>query len=190
MPRSLEIRNAGAASTQWPVRTATARPGAERSRRRAGGNSDRRLHLRTGPRTRRAGMDQARLGRDLPRGADAPGDVRQPVPCGLGWADGEDRVLGASNRWRPVPGVRDQLRAPRLPGAMVPAVAAIHVPLSRRGVLRGRLARLRAAAPGTLRVPGPDPAGAAPGARRPGPDACGARGASLPEWCPRVPRRF
>src|SRR5205823_9977847 len=106
-------------------------------------------------------------------GTDAPGDVREPVPRGLGWANGEDRVLGASDRRRPVPGVRDQLRAPRLPRAMVPAVAALHVPLPRRRVLRGRLARLRPAAPGPLRVRVRDPAGAALGARWPAPDAGG-----------------
>src|SRR2546426_11381261 len=133
-------------------------------------------------------MDQARLGRDLPRGADAPGDVRQPVPCGLGWADGEDRVLGASNRWRPVPGVRDQLRTPRLPGAMVPAIAALHVPLPRWRVLRGRLARFRTAAPGTLRVRVRDPAGAALGARRPAPDAGGAGVMPMKKWCRGAPR--
>src|SRR5437870_9503760 len=118
-------------------------------------------------------MDQARLGGDLPRGADAPGDVRQPVPCGLGWADGEDRVLGASCRRRPVPGVRDQLRAPRLPRAMFPEVAPVHDSMSRRRVLRGRLARLRAAAPGALRVRVRDPGGAALGARWPAPNAGG-----------------
>src|SRR3989454_4690120 len=58
---------------------------------------------------------------------------------------------------------------------MVPGVASVHVSLSRRRVLRGRLARVRAAAPGTLRVRVRDSAGAAVGARRPASGAGGTR---------------
>src|SRR3989441_12497584 len=130
-----------------------------------------RLHLRAGPWARGASVGQARRGGGFPRGSDAPGDVREPVPRAVGWADGEDRVLGAAYQRRPVPGVRDQLRAPRLPRPVVPAVAAVHVPLPRRRVLRGRLAGFRAAAPGALRVRIRNPGGPALGARRPAPDA-------------------
>ena len=78
-------------------------------------------------------------------------------------------------RGRAVPGLRDQLRAPRLPGALVRAVAAVHVPVPRRRLLRGRLARLRAAAAGPVRVRVRDPRGAALGARRAAPDPRRAR---------------
>jgi hypothetical protein len=51
-------------------------------------------------------------------------------------------MLGAQCRWEQVSGLRDQLRAPGLSRAVVSAVALIHVPVSRRCLLRGRLARV------------------------------------------------
>ncbi len=81
---------------------------------------------------------------DVPRGRDAARHLREPVPRAVGRGDGQGRLLGAAHRGRRVPGLRDQLRASRLPGALVPAVAPVHVPLPRRRLLRGRLARVRA----------------------------------------------
>ena len=57
---------------------------------------------------------------------------------------------------RGVPGLRDQLHAPWVPGAMVPAVGAVHVPLPWRRVLRGRREGLRSAAAGALPLPEQD----------------------------------
>ena len=55
-----------------------------------------------------------------------------------------------------VPGLRRQLRPPRLPGPLVPAVEPVSVPVPRRRVLRRRRARRRSAAarPLPLRPPG------------------------------------
>src|SRR5262249_58163293 len=52
-------------------------------------------------------------------------------------------------------------------GALVRAVTPVHVSLSRRCLLRGRLARLRAAAAGLVRVRISRPRWRALGARRP-----------------------
>ncbi len=51
---------------------------------------------------------------------------------------------------RPVPGVRNQLRASRMSGTLVPAVGIVHVSLPRRRVLPGWFARLGAAGTRTL----------------------------------------
>ena len=164
-----------------------ARPRAERARRRPGRHPGARLH----PRARSVGWaaspGSARPGRELPGRRDAAGDLREPVPRGLGRRDGEDRLLGAPHQGRAVPGLRDQLRAPRLPGALVRAVAAVHVPLPRRRLLRGRRARLGAAAAGPLRVRVPGPRRPALGARRPAPDARRARCEATARRWPRLP---
>ncbi len=45
-----------------------------------------------------------------------------------------------------------QLRAPRVPRPLVPAIELVHVPVSRWRLLRGRLARLRTAGPWLVRI--------------------------------------
>src|SRR4029077_17760148 len=89
----------------------------------------------------------------------------------MGRGDRQGRVLGASPRGRPVPGVRRELRAPGMPRALVRPVASVHVPVPRRRVLRRRLARLRAAAPRPLRVRVSGARRRAVGARRTAADA-------------------
>ena len=112
-----------------------------------------RLHPRPRAPPRRPGVDPARTAsRASPTGETRLAIYENPFSVALGRRDGEDRVLGAPRRRRAVPGLRGQLRAPRLPGALVPAVAALHVPLPRRRLLRGRLARLGAAAARAVRV--------------------------------------
>src|SRR5260221_1202766 len=51
-------------------------------------------------------------------------------------------MLGKTHRRGAIPGFRHQLRASRLPCALVPAIQSVHVPLSRRRVLPGRVACL------------------------------------------------
>src|SRR5262249_12037351 len=53
-------------------------------------------------------------------------------------------VLGQARRRIEVPGVRHQLRAPGLSGAVVPAIEPVSLPVPRRRLLRRRLARRRA----------------------------------------------
>ena len=79
-------------------------------------------------------------------------------------------------RRRQVPGLRDQLHAPRLPGALVPGIGPVHVPVPRRRLLRRRRARLGPAAARPLSVRVQD-------RRRP---ALGARRASCRRWRSRV----
>ncbi len=55
----------------------------------------------------------------LSRRADADGDVPQPVHASLGRRDGQHPLLGPAAARRRLPGLRHQLRAPRLPGALV-----------------------------------------------------------------------
>src|SRR5262249_49371859 len=87
-------------------------------------------------------------------------------PGSVGRRDREGSLLGPSYRGRALSGVRGELRAPGLPGALVRAVTAVHVSVSRRRVLRGRLARVGAAAARVVRVPVRGPWGRALGARR------------------------
>jgi menaquinol-cytochrome c reductase iron-sulfur subunit len=61
----------------------------------------------------------------------------------IGWGNREYSLLGASRGRREVPGLRDQLRASGMPGSLVPAVRPVHVPVPRRRLLFGWLARLR-----------------------------------------------
>ena len=83
---------------------------------------------------------------------DPPGDFQQPHPPAVGRYGGSYRCLRALQGPRRARGRRDegtyvsgtgrQLRPPRLPGRVVPGVGAVHVPLSRRRLLRQRRTRL------------------------------------------------
>ena len=84
----------------------------------------------------------------FPAGPDAAcGCIATQSRCGesYGWRDGRDPMLGAQHRREQFSGIRDQLRASRMPGAMVSAIAPVHVPLPRRSLLRGRLHARRVA---------------------------------------------
>src|SRR5580698_2201982 len=61
----------------------------------------------------------------------------------MGRPNRQRRLLRAPRRQWAVQGLRNQLRAPGLPGTLVPAVAVVHVPLSRWRLLCRRFARLR-----------------------------------------------
>ena len=76
---------------------------------------------------------------------NAPRLLQKSFSESVGRPDRQRRLLRAPRRRQPVPGLRHQLRAPGLPGALVPAVAAVHVPVPRRRLLRRRLACFRAA---------------------------------------------
>ena len=105
-------------------------------------------------------------------GRNAAGDVRQSAPAAVGRHRGPHRRLRAlrgPRRARPtrrrhtVPGAGRQLRPPGLPGRVVSAVGPVHVPLSRRRLLRQRRTRLGPAAARavSLRVAGERAAGSA-----------------------------
>jgi hypothetical protein len=63
-----------------------------------------------------------------------------------GMATRQHSLLGAADFRRQVAGLRHQLHAPGLSGAVVSAIGIVHVPVSRRRVLCRWRARLRAAA--------------------------------------------
>src|SRR2546423_15350377 len=65
-------------------------------------------------------LGPARSGVQLPDRRDALCDLSQPGGGALRWRDREGRLLGAQYRRPAVPDLRDQLRAPRLPRALVP----------------------------------------------------------------------
>ena len=69
-----------------------------------------------------------------------------------GRRDRPNSLLGAPRPGRTVSGIRRQLRAPGMSGALVPAIRFVHVSVSRRRVLPGRLARLRTASARAVRV--------------------------------------
>jgi len=80
----------------------------------------------------------------LPDRRDAFATFRNPV---VAPSDGETAKVSCwvrNGRRRAVPDLRDQLRAPRLPRALVPPVQPLHVPLPRRRVLCRRFPRVRA----------------------------------------------
>mgnify|MGYP003575452766 CR=1 FL=1 len=141
-------------------------PRAERGRGHPGRNPRGRLHLWPRPPARRSRLDRAGTAPQFPRGPDTAGHVRKPVPRGLGRGHRRHSVLGAATRRRAVPGLRDQLRPSRLPRPLVRAVAALHVSLSWRRVLRRRLARVGPTASGPVRVRAPGARRAALGTRR------------------------
>ncbi len=83
-----------------------------------------------------------RTGR-ISRRPDQAGEVQESDLQSLGRRDRQHSLLGAPHSGRNVPGLCHQLRAPGMPGALVPAVGPVHVSLPWRSVLPGRLARLR-----------------------------------------------
>src|SRR3989442_14380210 len=130
----------------------------ERARRSAGRPPSGGIHRRTGaPAGGRALGDRARSDRRLPGGRDPPGDLRESGSRSVGRRDREGRLLGAPHRGRAVSGVRGELRASGMSSALVRAVTPVHVSVPRWCVLRGRLARVRAAAarPVRIRISGP-----------------------------------
>src|SRR2546430_1026037 len=98
-------------------------------------------------------LGPARSGVQLPDRRDALCDLSQPGRGALRRRDREGLLLGAQRRRPAVPDLRDQLRAPRLPRALVPPVQPLHVPLPRRRVLCRRFPRVRASGARALRVP-------------------------------------
>ena len=90
---------------------------------------------------------------EFPEGQTRLAKFKNPI---TGVSDGEtDHIPCWVRRMQgeQVPGLRRQLRPPRMPGTLVRAIGTLHVSLSRRRVLPGRLARLRSAAARTVRVP-------------------------------------
>src|SRR5260370_21317603 len=65
-------------------------------------------------------------------------------------------MLGSKRRWENISGLCDQSRAPRMPGPVVPAIGAVHVPMPRWRLLPGRLPSLRSAGTRTVPVRVPD----------------------------------
>ena len=88
-------------------------------------------------------VDRLRRTGRISRGPDAPGEVQEPYWQIRGTARRMTFPAGSA-MWRAsVPGLRDQLRSPGLPGALVPAIGVVHVSLPRRRLLCGRFARFR-----------------------------------------------
>jgi hypothetical protein len=87
---------------------------------------------------------------EVSRGPNAVRDLSQSHLGAVGWRHRRRGLLGAADQHGPVAGVRGQLRASWLPCAMVSAIGPLHVSVSRRRLLRRRLARLGPAAARTL----------------------------------------
>src|SRR5215469_8767351 len=77
---------------------------------------------------------------------NAFGDVSESNFVLRRWRHRPHPLLGATHSGRTVPGIRGQLRPPRMSGPLVPAIGPVHVSLPRRRVLPGRLARFWTAA--------------------------------------------
>src|SRR6266540_5732506 len=158
-----------AVAERFPV---PARHRLERARRCAGRRSGHRIYLRAGPPAHRwAVVDLPRSDQRIPRRRDTIGDVRESGAGAVGRRDREGRLLGAPHRGRALSGVRRELRASRMSGALVGAVTPVLVSVPRRCVLRGRFAGLRAAATGPVRVRASRPRRRAVSARRTAADA-------------------
>ena len=97
-------------------------------------------------------LGAARARQRVPGRRDAAGHLPQSVRDADRRQDGGHRVLGAAHRRRSVPGVCRQLRAPGLPGPLVPAVGPVHVSVPWRRLLPRRLARLGTAGARALRI--------------------------------------
>ena len=87
----------------------------------------------------------------------------------LPWAgiDGQERGVAAAHGRERVRRLLGQLRAPRLPGPVGARCEALHVPLPRRRLLRGRHRRRGATAPRPVAVSGTRRGRRSAGARRP-----------------------
>src|SRR6202021_1533470 len=90
--------------------------------------------------------------RPISRGANTLGHLSKPPGGSIGRGNRKHPLLGASSVRGKVPGLRDQLRASRLPGPLVPAVRPVHVSLSWWRLLFGRLARVGTAGARPVRI--------------------------------------
>ena len=73
---------------------------------------------------------------DFPEGETRLVNYRNPVTTLVGRADGGHSVLGTAGVGHDVSGLRDQLCASGMPGALVCAIETLSVPLSWRRLLR------------------------------------------------------
>ena len=101
----------------------------------AGYSRDQVCLLQLSPQCSVAVVDHARCAGKFSRKSDPVGDLSQSLHPTLGWHDGEHPVLGAAAHGRKVSGLRDQLRASRMSGALVRRVLFVYVSLPRRRVL-------------------------------------------------------
>ncbi len=126
-------------------------PGAQCDCRRGLRDSRDRLHSVSDAQVRVAVLDFAGFACRLSRESDPPGHLPQPLHQALGRTDRQHSVLGAARRRRDVHGLRDKLHASGMPGALVPRIGTVHVPLPRRRFLCQRRAtrRVRRRAPFT-----------------------------------------
>ena len=84
---------------------------------------------------------------DFPENQTRLATYRNPLHQALGRPDREHSVLGAPrSAAKPLPGLRDQLHASWMPGALVPGVRALYVSVPRRGLLLRRPPRVGSAA--------------------------------------------
>src|ERR1700734_3740539 len=81
-------------------------------------------------------LDFAGRGGQLSDGGDAAGVVQESLDAAVGWRDRQCRGVCAAGGHEPVHDFRHQLRASWMPGAVVPAVAAVHVSLPWGRLLR------------------------------------------------------
>ena len=72
---------------------------------------------------------------DFPGESDPPGYLHESLHRALGRVDSPHSVLGPAAGRREVSGIRHQLHASRLPGALVSGVHSLYVPLPRRRLL-------------------------------------------------------
>src|SRR5215469_9194430 len=97
-------------------------------------------------------LDHAGRSQPISRRTNAPGDVSESNFVLRRWQDRPHTLLGATHRGRAVPGLRGQLRPPRMSGPLVPPIRPVHVSLPRWRVLPGRLACFGTAASRAVRI--------------------------------------
>ena len=93
-----------------------------------------------------AELDCAWITGILSRKTNSDGEIPESIYQALGWRNCRHPMLGAAGRRQSVSGLRSQLHASRLSGALVPGVRFIYVSLPWRCVLRRRYKSIRAAA--------------------------------------------